>query len=246
MKKMLTAAGAAVMLAAAAMQVQAADAGLIQALTRCDAGFFTALAQDKNIPENLKIRDGKMAYFKITQQPLEEIRFKGFKDHGLEVIGFVANDEIIRYFGVPDMHNHFWGLLVKNDWEKTLTKLDMDWDMVDMNHKQAHMPLQIRANGSSTWKKYTRPTDRKMPDFGFVERGFHVAPYKGDTLLFCSMQSAGAPDGAILADTRPDLMYGDNEAPVTTPSNDANRPADADKADKKADAKPAVKTDKKA
>ena len=37
--------------------------------------------------------------------------------------GYVFNDEIIRYVGVPDMHTHFWGLIVKEDWKSVVDKL---------------------------------------------------------------------------------------------------------------------------
>ena len=46
-----------------------------------------------------------------------------------------------------------------------------------------------------------------MPEFGRAEKAFHVSPYKDGAMIFCSLQSAGAPDEAILASTRPDLLW---------------------------------------
>ena len=106
----------------AAGAAQAADSQILNSLLACNASYFKAIAKDKNIPETLKIRSGDMAFLKVEKQPLDIVMFpKPFKDSGLTVTGYVFNDEIIRYPGVPDMHTHFWGLIVKEDWIRRST-----------------------------------------------------------------------------------------------------------------------------
>lgn len=141
----LAAAGAALTLLPSA---QAADSQLLTALSTCRATYFDAIAKDKNIPESLKIRDGSRAYLKVGKQPLDVVMFeKPFKDSGLTVTGYVFNDEIIRYVGVPDMHTHFWGLIVKEDWKSVVDKLKgIDWEAVDSRHMSAHANRMLRKN----------------------------------------------------------------------------------------------------
>ena len=141
----LAAAGAALTLLPSA---QAADSQLLTALSTCRATYFDAIAKDKNIPESLKIRDGSRAYLKVEKQPLDVVMFeKPFKDSGLTVTGYVFNDEIIRYVGVPDMHTHFWGLIVKEDWKSVVDKLKgIDWEAVDSRHMSAHANRMLRKN----------------------------------------------------------------------------------------------------
>ena len=120
MKKTLFAALAA----AAVLAMPAAHAdetSVVKAIQACNADFFKAVAADKNIPESLKVRDGDMAYLKIEKVPLDVVLFeKPFKEDGLTVTGYIFNDEVIRYLGTPDMHTHFWGLLVKEDWKSVV------------------------------------------------------------------------------------------------------------------------------
>ena len=167
-----------------------------------------ALAKDKKIPEALKVRKDNLAFLKLKGEQLEEIPFKKtFRDNGLTITGFIVSDAIERFFGVPDMHNHFWGFTVKEDWMGVVEKLRLDWEAIDTNHKAAHFGMKARENGGSEWKAYVRPQDRDMPEFGCAEKAFHVSPYKDGAMIFCSLQSAGAPDEAILASTRPDLLW---------------------------------------
>ena len=211
-----TAAALAAALSAAvfALPAQAAD-GVVGAIQTCSADFFKAVAADKNIPENMKIRDGERAYLKVEKLPLDIIQFeKPFKEGGLTVSGYVFNDEVIRYFGVPDMHTHFWGLIVKEDWKKVVDTLKLDWEAVDTTHNSAHANRQVRFNGTKEWKPYARDPKYTMPKFGQIERAFHVQPYAGSTMIFCSMQSAGAPEKDILEEVRPDLLYVGNELTV--------------------------------
>ena len=210
----IAAAGAAIaMLPSAA---SAADSQLLTALSTCRAPFFEAVAKDKNIPEALKIRDGSRAYLKVEKQPLDVVMFeKPFKDTGLTVTGYVFNDEIIRYLGVPDMHTHFWGLIVKEDYKKVVDSLKgIDWEAVDSRHMSAHANRVLRKNDEAEWKAYTRPQNYEYPELGATERAFHVQPYENQTMIFCGMLSAGAPEEAIIADTRPDLLYGEQKVPI--------------------------------
>lgn len=209
----LAAAGAALTLLPSA---QAADSQLLTALSTCRATYFDAIAKDKNIPESLKIRDGSRAYLKVEKQPLDVVMFeKPFKDSGLTVTGYVFNDEIIRYVGVPDMHTHFWGLIVKEDWKSVVDKLKgIDWEAVDSRHMSAHANRMLRKNDEKEWKAYTHPQNYEYPDLSASERAFHVQPYENQTMVFCGMLSAGAPEEAIIADVRPDLLYGEQKVPI--------------------------------
>ncbi len=204
----------------------AADEGdLVEALPVCNASFFKAVAQNKQIPEALKVRDGDMAYFKIKNHPLDVIKFdRPIKQHGLTITGAIFNDEIVRYFGMPDMHSHFWGLTVKENFETTLTKLKKDWADLDMNHHRANLQIMSRKNGDAEWKPFNRPEERAVPEFGVSEKFFGVTPYGDETVIFCTMQSAGGPENAILKDTRPDLLHGEQHVSVTVPLDDRNRP----------------------
>lgn len=194
-------------LAAAALSASAAPT-LVEALTTCDTAFYQALAADKKIPEALKVRKDNLAFLKLNGESLQEIPFKkSFKENGLTITGFIVNDSIERFFGAPDMHNHFWGFTVKEDWMKVVEKLRLDWEAIDSNHKAAHFGTKSRENGDTEWKVYVRPQNREMPDFGRAERAFHVSPYKDGAMIFCSLQSAGAPDEGILSTTRPDLLW---------------------------------------
>lgn len=194
-------------LAAAAASATAAPT-LVEALSACDTSFYEALAKDKKIPEALKVRKDNLAFLKLKGEQLEEIPFKKtFRDNGLTITGFIVSDAIERFFGVPDMHNHFWGFTVKEDWMGVVEKLRLDWEAIDTNHKAAHFGMKARENGGSEWKVYVRPQNREMPEFGRAEKAFHVSPYKDGAMIFCSLQSAGAPDEAILASTRPDLLW---------------------------------------
>ncbi len=204
-------AAAAALCAAAALPAQAAGETALSALPACSASFFKAVAQDKNIPEKYKIHEGDMAYLKVEKLPLEVVQFdKPFEENGLTVTGYIFNDEIIRYFGVPDMHTHFWGFLIKEPWKKVVDAFNLDWEAVDMNHMSAHANRMMRMNGQKEgWKPYHRDPSYTMPEFGQMERAFHVAPYNDQTMVFCSMQSAGAPEEAIIREVRPDLLYGE-------------------------------------
>lgn len=195
-------------LAAAAASASAAPT-LVEALTACDTTFYQALAADKKIPEALKIRKDNLAFLKLKGvEDMEEIPFKkSFRENGLTITGFIVSDTIERFFGVPDMHNHFWGFTVKEDWMGVVEKLRLDWEAIDTNHKGAHFGTKVRENGGTEWKVFVRPQNREMPDFGKAERAFHVSPYKDGAMIFCSLQSAGAPDEGILASTRPDLLW---------------------------------------
>ncbi len=214
-KKVLLAAAAA-LCAAALSPAHAADASVVKALQACSADFFKAIAQDKQFPEKYKVHDGDMAYMKIEKQPLDVVLFeKPYKVDDLTVAGYIVNDEIVRYFGMPDMHTHFWGLLIKEDWKKVVDSIKLDWEAVDTNHKSAHANRVVRMNEpGSTWKAYTRPSNYEYPEFGQTERAFHVAPYQNMTMIFCSMQTAGAPEEVVLRDARPDLLYGEKEVPI--------------------------------
>ncbi len=219
MKKTILAAAAAVFAAAVSIQAHAADQTPVKALLTCSADFFKAVAADKNIPEKYKIHDGDLAYLKVTKQPLDAVLFeKSFKEDGLTVAGYIFNDEIVRYFGMPDMHTHFWGLIVKEPWKEVVDSFKLDWEAVDINHRSAHANRMSRMNEEqepgSQWKPFSRGSDYQYPEFGRIERAFHVAPYNGQTMIFCSMQSAGAPDEAILREVRPDLLYGEKKVPV--------------------------------
>lgn len=216
MKQLITSLALAGVALGAAASAQAADSHLLTALSACHNGYFKAVAQDKNIPETLKVREGEFAYLKVEKQPLDVVMFeKPFKDSGLTVTGYVFNDEIIRYVGVPDMHTHFWGLIVKEDWKKAVDKLaGIDWEAVDSRHMSAHANRMIRGNDEKEWKAYTRPANYQYPEMGKTERAFHVQPWNGQTMIFCSMMSAGAPEEAIMADVRPDLLYGEQKVPV--------------------------------
>ncbi len=214
-KKMLLAATAA-LCAAVAVPAHAADTTVVKALQACSADFFKAVAQDKHFPEKYKVHDGDMAYMKIEKQPLDVVLFeKPYEVDDLTVAGYIVNDEIVRYFGMPDMHTHFWGLLIKEDWKTVVDAIKLDWEAVDMNHKSAHANRVVRMNEpGSTWKSYTRPSNYEYPEFGQTERAFHVAPYREMTMIFCSMQTAGAPDEVVLRDARPDLLFGEKEVPI--------------------------------
>lgn len=218
---MLVAAAAAFCAAGAA---HAADSSVVKALQTCSADFYRAVAANKNIPEQFKIHEGDMAYLKVEKQPLDEVLFpKPFKDAGLTVAGYIVNDEIVRYFGMPDMHTHFWGLLVKDDWKSVVDSIKLDWEAVDMNHKSAHANRVVRSNDEpgTAWKAYTRPQNYEYPEFGQTERAFHVAPYRdGMTMIFCSMQSAGAPEEKIMRMTRPDLLRGEKAVPIREEKTD--------------------------
>ncbi len=209
-----------------ALTAQAAPAdSLIASLPACDATFFKAVAQNKAIPEAMKLHEGDRAYFKITHHPLDVIHFeKPLKDEGLTVTGVLFNDEIKRYFGLPDMHSHFWGVLVKEDFEKTLLKLRKDWADLDVNHSTASMKPVRRQNGHPAWEQFNMPEDRQMPDFGVTEKTFGVMRYGDETAIVCMMHSAGGPDEAILKDTRPDLLFGTPKVTITEPADDQNRP----------------------
>ena len=216
MKKVLLAAAAAIC-AAALSPAHAADTSVVKALQTCSADFFKAVAQDKKFPEKYKVHDGDMAYMKIEKQPLDVVLFeKPYEvDDDLTVAGYIVNDEIVRYFGMPDMHTHFWGLLIKEDWKTVVDAIKLDWEAVDTNHKSAHANRMVRMNEpGSTWKAYTRPSNYEYPEFGQTERAFHVAPYQNMTMIFCSMQTAGAPDEVVLRDARPDLLFGEKEVPI--------------------------------
>ena len=181
-------------LAAAAASATAAPS-LVEALSACDTTFYEALAKDKKIPEALKVRKDNLAFLKLKGEELQEIPFKKtFRDNGLTITGFIVSDAIERFFGVPDMHNHFWGFTVKEDWMGVVEKLRLDWEAIDTNHKAAHFGMKARENGGTEWKVYVRPQDRDMPEFGRAEKAFHVSPYKDGAMIFCSLQSAGAPD----------------------------------------------------
>lgn len=188
-------AAAAALCAAALSPAHAADASVVKALQACSADFFKAIAQDKQFPEKYKVHDGDMAYMKIEKQPLDVVLFeKPYKVDDLTVAGYIVNDEIVRYFGMPDMHTHFWGLLIKEDWKKVVDSIKLDWEAVDTNHKSAHANRVVRMNEpGSTWKAYTRPSNYEYPEFGQTERAFHVAPYQNMTMIFCSMQTAARP-----------------------------------------------------
>lgn len=192
---------------AAALGAQAAPSS-VEALSRCDEGFFKAFAADKNIADSLKNVNGDMAFIRRNDMALQEVHFKNpVKEEGITLTGFIVNDAIERYFGVPDMHNHFWGFTVKEDWMKVVDKLKLNWEAVDTTHKNATFNTQSRKNGDKAWKAYQRPQNEEMPEFGRAVRAFHVAPYGKGSMIFCSLQSAGAPDEAILASTRPDLLW---------------------------------------
>ncbi len=213
MKKILLAAAVAAALSVSA--AQAGEAGVVKAIQACSADFFKAVAAEKRIPEALKVRDGDFAYLKVGKQPLDVVLFeKPFKSDGLTVTGYIVNDEIIRYFGVPDMHTHFWGLLVREDWKKAVDAMPLNWDAVDSNHRSAHANRVVRMNGDKDWRPWVRDPNYKMPDMGQIERAFHVAPYEKQTMIFCSMQSAGAPTEEILREVRPDLLFGDKEVSI--------------------------------
>ena len=217
MKKLiLSLAALGVIGAAAAPAVQAADSQILAKLPACNADFFRAIAKDKNIPETLKVREGDMAYFKVEKQPLDMVSFPEiFKDTGLTVTGYVFNDEIIRYPGVPDMHTHFWGLIVKEDWKKAVDAFRLDWEAVDSRHRSAHANRMIRMTGENEWKAYKRPDNYEYPEMGATERAFHIQPYNGQTMIFCSMLSAGAPEEAVMREVRPDLLVGEQKVPVS-------------------------------
>ena len=122
-------------LAAAAASATAAPS-LVEALSACDTTFYEALAKDKKIPEALKVRKDNLAFLKLKGEELQEIPFKKtFRDNGLTITGFIVSDAIERFFGVPDMHNHFWGFTVKEDWMGVVEKLRLDWEAIDTNHK---------------------------------------------------------------------------------------------------------------
>ena len=198
---------------------------IVQALMKCDATYFQALAQEKRIPEALKVQNKDQAYFKIAHHPLDVIKFdKPLSIDGLTVTGAVFNDSVLRYFGMPEMHSYFWGLLVKDDFETTLTKLKQNWDVLDINHQRAALPLVNRKVGAPVWESFKRPADRRVPDMGVAEKGFNVMPYGKEMMLFCALQSAGAPDEGILSTTRPDLLFGDKEITIVEPLDDHNRP----------------------
>lgn len=224
MKKTLFAAlAAAAVLAMPA--AHAAETSVVKAIQACNADFFKAVAADKNIPESLKVRDGDMAYLKIDKVPLDVVLFeKPYKQDGLTVTGYIFNDEVIRYLGTPDMHTHFWGLLVKEDWKSVVDKIQVDWEAVDTNHKSAHGNRMQRSNHDKEWKPYQREQNYTMPELGMIERVFHVAPYEDKTMIFCSMQSAGAPSEAILKETRPDLLFGEKEVPVRQEAIQSSNP----------------------
>ncbi|MDO5531573.1 hypothetical protein [Sutterella sp.] len=218
-------------LAVAAGAAHAADSKLLNTLLACNADYFKAIAADKNIPETLKIRDGDRAYLKVEKQPLDIVNFpKSFKDSGLTVTGYVFNDEIIRYPGVPDMHTHFWGLIVKEDWKTAIDAFRVDWEQVDTRHMSAHANRMSRANDEKVWKAYKRPDKYEYPELGVSERAFHVQPWNGQTMIFCSMQTAGAPEGAILQEVRPDLLFGEQQVPIREEEivKDQPKPAAAD------------------
>lgn len=193
----------------------AAETSLVQTLPACSADFFKAVAKDKNIPEALKIREGEMAYLKVNKQPLDIVTLKKpFKDGGLTVTGYVFNDEIIRYPGVPDMHTHFWGLIVKEDWKKAVDAFNLDWEAVDSRHMSAHANRMTATNAERLWQPYKRPDNYEYPEMGVTERAFHIQPWNGQTMIFCGMQSAGAPEEAIIAGVRPDLLQGESKVPI--------------------------------
>lgn len=215
-KHILSTTAAALLLAGTVLTAQAAPTeGVVGAIQACNADFFKAVAADRNIPDEYKIKDGDRAYLRVEKLPLDIIQFeKPFKEGGLTVSGYVFNDEIIRYFGVPDMHTHFWGLIVKEDWKKVVDTLKLDWEAVDNTHNSAHANRMVRFNGQKEWQKYTRDPKYTMPEFGQIERAFHVQPYAGSTMIFCSMQSAGAPEKEILEEVRPDLLFTGKELTV--------------------------------
>ena len=166
----------------AAGAAQAADSQILNSLLACNASYFKAIAKDKNIPETLKIRSGDMAFLKVEKQPLDIVMFpKPFKDSGLTVTGYVFNDEIIRYPGVPDMHTHFWGLIVKEDWKKAIDAFKVDWEAVDTRHMSAHANRMVRSNNEPVWKPYKRPDNYEYPEMDMTERAFHIQPYNGQT-----------------------------------------------------------------
>lgn len=198
----------------AAGAAQAADSQILNSLLACNASYFKAIAKDKNIPETLKIRSGDMAFLKVEKQPLDIVMFpKPFKDSGLTVTGYVFNDEIIRYPGVPDMHTHFWGLIVKEDWKKAIDAFKVDWEAVDTRHMSAHANRMVRSNNEPVWKPYKRPDNYEYPEMDMTERAFHIQPYNGQTMIFCAMQTAGAPEAAIIQEVRPDLLQGETRFP---------------------------------
>lgn len=184
-----------------------APTDIISGLVSCNNSYFKAIKAESRIPSSLKVEDGDMAYLKIDKQPLDEVRFeKPFVVNGLTVTGYIFNDEIVRYVGLPDMHTHFWGLLVKNDWRKVVDTLKLNWEAVDSAHMSAHADRVARSNMESTWRPYQRTGDYKFPPLGLNERAVHVQPYKGQTMIFCALQTAGGPSEKILKETRPDLL----------------------------------------
>lgn len=186
----------------------AASDTLVESLAKCDQTFYVTMGIDRQIAEDMKVRQDKLAFFKTNGTRLTEVAFaKPIKDSGITLTGYIVNDSIQRYFGVPDMHAHFWGFTVKEDWMTVVERLKLDWQSVDANHKTAHTKNYLRENGQDQWVRYVRPQERDMPEFGKVEKTFNVAPYKNGSMIFCSMQSAGAPDEAILLDVRPDLIW---------------------------------------
>lgn len=219
------------LLGIAAGAAQAADSQILNSLLACNASYFKAIAKDKNIPETLKIRSGDMAFLKVEKQPLDIVMFpKPFKDSGLTVTGYVFNDEIIRYPGVPDMHTHFWGLIVKEDWKKAIDAFKVDWEAVDTRHMSAHANRMVRSNNEPVWKPYKRPDNYEYPEMDMTERAFHIQPYNGQTMIFCAMQTAGAPEAAIIQEVRPDLLQGENKVPIREEEIQKDQPkADAKK-----------------
>lgn len=216
MKKLILALAAVAAVAGAQTAGAAEDSKLLQSLTACNADFFRAVAKDRNIPETLKVREGDMAYLKVEKQPLDQVSLPdAFRDSGLTVTGYIFNDEIIRYPGVPDMHTHFWGLIVKEDWKKAVDAFRLDWEAVDGSHSSAHANRQLHMNNEPGWKDYKRPENYEYPELGATERAFHVKSFQGRTMVFCSMLSAGAPDEAVMRETRPDLLMGENQVAVT-------------------------------
>lgn len=218
MKKLILALAAVAAVAGAQTAGAAEDSKLLQSLTACNADFFRAVAKDQNIPETLKVHEGDMAYLKVEKQPLDQVSLvDAFKDSGLTVTGYVFNDEIIRYPGVPDMHTHFWGLIVKEDWKKAVDAFRLDWEAVDGRHNSAHANRQLRMNGENEWKAYKRPENYEYPELGATERAFHVMKNAqgSGAMIFCSMLSAGAPDEAVMRETRPDLLMGESNVAVT-------------------------------
>jgi hypothetical protein len=201
---------AALLLLLAGQTFAGPNEDLIQALSRCDAGFFKHLAERQPELSKLAPMDTQNGngYFKVPEQrhPTESrVKFsQPIEVAGVKFIGYF--DEIVN--ATPQVVMYSWGLLTNTDITTMAGALKRHtWEAERLRDERViyvRSEVWSHAKKELGWAKVA--TEDGLPKPGTVERVLMVEPYDGEKGLFrfgCSLQ--GEVTTEMLRDLRPDL-----------------------------------------